>query len=182
MKWLKDSEFIRGKAPMTKQNIRMLALSHLSISKGDSFLDVGGGTGSLSIEAARLGAAVYSIERDSEAFELMTKNSLKHNVELNMIFGEAPTDLPNIVFDSCFIGGSRGRLKDIVEYLQTNLKSGGVVVANFIVIKNAMEFKQCLEEYGFNDIEFFMLQSSQLDSLGMLRADNPIIIIKGVKK
>ena len=54
-KWgigIPDTEFIRGKVPMTKQEIRILTIAKAGIKQGDIVLDVGAGTGSLSCEAA----------------------------------------------------------------------------------------------------------------------------------
>lgn len=62
---LSDEAFIRGKVPMTKQEIRILTLVKAQIEDDDIIYDIGAGTGSLSIEAARLAPAghVYAIER-----------------------------------------------------------------------------------------------------------------------
>lgn len=62
---LPDAAFIRGKVPMTKQEIRILTLVKAQIGPRDIVCDIGAGTGSLSIEAARLAPEghVYAIER-----------------------------------------------------------------------------------------------------------------------
>ena len=59
MKWLRDEDFIRGTIPMTKFDIRALTLTMLDINCGDILLDVGAGTGSVSIQAALLGALAF---------------------------------------------------------------------------------------------------------------------------
>ena len=48
---------------MTKFNIRILNMAYLSIEKGDRLLDIGAGTGSISIEAALQGAKVWAVEK-----------------------------------------------------------------------------------------------------------------------
>ena len=51
---IKDDDFIRGKVPMTKEEIRILTLAKANIKPSATVYDVGAGTGSISIEAARL--------------------------------------------------------------------------------------------------------------------------------
>ena len=52
---IEDDEFIRGDVPMTKREIRMAVLNEARVTETSKVLDVGAGTGSISIEAA-LGA------------------------------------------------------------------------------------------------------------------------------
>ena len=49
---IKDEAFVRGKVPMTKEEIRILTLVKAQIAPDAIVYDVGAGTGSLSIEAA----------------------------------------------------------------------------------------------------------------------------------
>lgn len=49
---IRDEEFIRGKAPMTKEEVRTVSLSKLRLTADSVCYDVGAGTGSLSIEMA----------------------------------------------------------------------------------------------------------------------------------
>ena len=76
MKWIKDEEFIRGNIPMTKFEVRTLTIALLAIEKGDIFLDIGAGTGSVSVEAALHGAEVTSVELKMEGLELIDRKSV----------------------------------------------------------------------------------------------------------
>ncbi|WDC84912.1 50S ribosomal protein L11 methyltransferase [Caloramator sp. mosi_1] len=69
--WIKDDEFIRSRVPMTKFETRVLSLALLDVKEGDVLLDIGAGTGSISIQARKLGAKVISIEKDREAVEVL---------------------------------------------------------------------------------------------------------------
>lgn len=51
---MKDELFTRGSLPMTKSEVRAVSLSKLELVPGAVFWDVGAGTGSVSVEAARL--------------------------------------------------------------------------------------------------------------------------------
>ena len=181
MKWLKDESFIRGKIPMTKFNIRILTIAHLQVSQGDKLLDIGAGTGSISIEASLQGAKVWAIEREEEGVELIYQNNDKFNTDIDIIQGDAPDDLPDIRFNKCFVGGSRGKLEEIFDYLSIHLEKDGILCANFITIKNLNEFTNLLNEYKYRDIETQLVQISQADKIGLLKGQNPIFIIRGVK-
>lgn len=180
MRFLKDEDFIRGKAPMTKEEIRVFSLSALEISKGLECLDIGAGTGTISVEMARAGGKVTAIESKEEAFELLRKNSKKHGVSIDKIFGRAPQDLEKKSWDRIFIGGSGGNLQEILEYSYDNLNAGGILVMNFIVLSNAGHAFSFLKE-NFSAYDGDLIQVSKLNSLGMAKAENPIYILKGVK-
>ncbi len=181
MKWIKDEEFIRGNTPMTKFNIRILTMGYLEIEVGDRLLDIGAGTGSVSIEAGLQGADVWSIERDKEAISLIHKNSEKFNVNINIINGQAPKDLPNEKFNKCFMGGSGGKMEEIFQYLNTQLENGGILCGNFILLNNTTKFIQLLRTHNYIDIETQLIQTAYMDKIGLMNGQNPIYIIKGVK-
>ncbi len=64
---LPDEAFIRGKTPMTKQEVRAAALAKLAVRPATSLWDVGAGTGSVSVELALAAPAgrVYAVECDA---------------------------------------------------------------------------------------------------------------------
>lgn len=180
MKWIKDEEFIRGNIPMTKFNIRILTLGYLAIEEGDSLLDIGAGTGSISIEAALHGAKVWAIEREEEGISLIKENMKKFGADINIIHGQAPDNCPNERFNKCFIGGSGGKLEEIFLYLKENLENNGIVCGNFITLKNLNQFIELLSKYSYTDIEVQLIQTSTMDKIGLLKGQNPIFIVKGV--
>ena len=71
MPGLPDEAFIRGKTPMTKQEVRAAVLAKLAVRPGDILWDVGAGTGSVSVEMALAAPAgqVYAAECDADACE-----------------------------------------------------------------------------------------------------------------
>lgn len=166
---------------MTKFNIRVLTMAYLNIENGDKLLDIGAGTGSISIEAGLQGANVWSIEREPEGIALIQENANKLNVNLNIIDGSAPEDLPNIQFNKCFVGGSGGKLDEIFTYLNKNLEDKGILCGNFIKLENLYDFNRLMKDNNYEDIETQLIQASYIDHIGLLRSHNPIFITKGVK-
>ncbi len=186
MKNIKDAEFIRSEIPMTKFNIRNLSLAYLQIEKDDRFIDIGGGTGSISVEAALQGAHVTTVEFDNEACILIHKNAKKFNTVLNIIEGKAPDILLNekytmLKFNKCFIGGSLGELKNIFKYLEEHLEAGGILCGNFIIIKNLCEFLELAKEFNYKELEVNLIQTAAMGKAGLFKGENPVYIAKAVK-
>ena len=153
MKWIKDEEFIRGSIPMTKFEVRMVTMGLLEIQEGDVFLDIGAGTGSLSIQAALQGAEVYSVEAEGEGVSLIYKNAEEFGANINIINACAPQGIDKIPpVDKCFIGGSGGRLKEILKGADRKLKPGGILGANFITLHNLQEFQSFLKDCSYEEI------------------------------
>lgn len=185
MRWIKDEEFVRGKIPMSKFETRILTISLLEIEKGDIFLDIGGGTGSISIEASLQGAKIYVIEKEEEGIKLIKKNADKFNIDdIEIINSVAPVGIEQAVdFNKCFIGGSGQRLEEIMKVVTEKLRKRGIVVANFITLKNLSLFQNLLKQYEYTEVETRLVQSSQVDEkTGLLKAQNPVFIVKGVKR
>lgn len=182
MKWIKDEEFIRGNIPMTKFEVRLASIAALEIEKGNTLLDIGAGTGSVSVQAALLGANVLAVEEKNEGINLIKENALKFKADIRIIEGKAPKSLHDIpIFDRCFIGGSGGNLREIFEYVNSNLSHEGIIVANFITLDNLNIFSNLLKENKYIDIEVKLLQVSYVDRIGLLKANNPVFIVRGKK-
>lgn len=184
MKWIKDADFIRGNVPMTKFDARIITIALMEIEKGDIFLDIGAGTGSISIEASLQGAKVYAMEKEIEALETIAKNLKKFEVDVEIINNNAPLGIESLPqFDKIFVGGSGGNLESIFAAAHLKLKPNGILAANFITLKNLHKFIILLEKYGYKETEKRLVQSSVIDErTGLLNAQNPIFIVKGVKK
>ena len=75
MKFIKDEEFIRGNCPMTKEEIRILSISKLELEENSRVLDIGAGTGSVTIQMSKIcnKGEVVAVEMDEEAIEVVKK-------------------------------------------------------------------------------------------------------------
>lgn len=186
MKYFKDNEFIRGKSPMTKEEVRILSTIKLDLEDNYRVLDIGAGTGSVSIQMCRICflGEVIAIEKDSEALELIYKNKEKFNCEnLTVVQGEALEVQNNIQgeFDGIFVGGSGGNIEDIIKTYGSKLKNGRNMVLNFITIDNAYKAMKTLKELKY-EVECIQLSVSKTRGKSyMLMANNPIFIVKAVK-
>lgn len=181
MNWMNDSDFIRGDVPMTKEDVRILTMAAMEIAPGLSFLDIGAGTGSISVAAAALGCEVTAAEVKDEAVDLIKKNAEAFGVEIDVIRGKAPACLKDESYDRIFIGGSRGHLEAILDYAHDHLKEGGIMAGNFITMSHAESMKVFLKKEGY-DFSLKYVAVSREDRLGLLRAENGVFMLKGRKR
>ena len=134
-----DERFIRGKIPMTKREIRILTLVNAQIGVNDIVIDIGAGTGSISIEAAKIATNghVFAVERKLDGVKLIEKNAQKFSVKnITIINAEAPEGLAKIPkIDVAIIGGSGGVLEEILFNLDTKIKIFGALI---LLILNAV--------------------------------------------
>lgn len=181
-----EEMFVRGKVPITKTEVRVLALAKLKLDPKSLVLDIGCGTGSVTVEAALQcpEGRVVAVDMDEEAVALTRENVHRfslYNVEV--IAGPAPEALPEMDFDRIFIGGASKRLEKVIIYAKTHLKEEGIIVANTILLNSACRVLTLLEEQGFRQIECICVNISRGEKLSgwMMKALNPIYIISGTK-
>jgi len=179
-----DEEFIRGKVPMTKSEVRAVCLSKLSINPDDVAYDIGCGTGSVTIEMAfsAYEGKVYAFDKNEDAIALLEQNCQKFHLDnVDGICGLAPECLKDLpVPDVAFIGGSSGNMDEIVSYLHgINDKMRFVITA--VTLENAMAGLDSLKNVGISGdiVQVAVSKGKQIGDLHMLMAQNPIFIISG---
>ena len=183
---MKDEQMIRGKIPMTKMEIRATALNYLELYQGKRLLDIGAGTGSVSIEAGlrKPELDIVAIEREAEGATLIRENAKTHGVKVSVIEAYAPTDEVTGKFDRIFMGGTGQKMSEIFDWLmESHLEDGALVVLTAITLETLNEGLTLLQEKGFQDIEGSQIQASRLDTLGKyhyFKPLNPCYILKGV--
>ena len=186
---LADEAFIRGKAPMTKTEVRTVSLAKLCLEEDSVCYDIGAGTGSVSVEMALRAdqGEVYAIEKKEDALELLKENKKKFALDhMQIISGTAPEameDLP--VPTHAFIGGSSGNMKDIVELLQKKNPQVRIVI-NCITLETVGEALSCIKEMQTEQSEWTwetevvqlgVARSREIGRYHMMMGENPIYII-----
>lgn len=183
---LKEGEFQHIKGLITKDEVRAVAIHRLRLPQKGVLWDIGAGSGSVSIESARLcpGLEVYSIEKDKEQLRNISENRSGFDaINVRIVTGEAPgalKDLPPP--DRVFIGGSSGRMDAIIHMISEKMVSG-IVVVNAATIETLNEAVQGLEKNNFT-IEISEVSISRSKMIGGKRhmsALNPIFVITGRK-
>jgi precorrin-6Y C5,15-methyltransferase (decarboxylating) len=178
-----DEEFLRDKVPMTKEEVRSISLSRLQLKRDSVIYDVGAGTGSVSIEMARMAVdgKVYAVEKKEEAAALIYKNKEKFRVDnLEIIPGLAPEaceELP--VPTHAFIGGSSGNLRKILLMLRCKNPSVRVVI-NCITLETVAEAIQCMKEFPICEEDIAQVNVAKGRAAGayhLMMGQNPVYVI-----
>lgn len=182
-----DDEFIRGDVPMTKCEIRKAVMNEARIDEDSVVLDVGAGTGSISIEAA-LGAPkghVYAIERFDKGIELIHQNMEKFGVSnMTVIKSKAPEGMEDLpALDAVIIGGSAGGMGVIVDEAQRLLKVGGRLVVTAVTMETGYTILKELKDRPFS-YEGYQMAISRYRKAGpyhLLDPLSPIFIVAATK-
>ena len=180
---IRDEEFIRGKAPMTKEEVRTVSLAKLELMEDSICYDVGAGTGSVSIEMALRASQgkVYAIEKKEDALALLEENKRKFGTDnLEIIAGTAPEAMEELPAPTHgFIGGSSGNLRAIIALLLKKNPHVKIVI-NCITLETVSEALEAIRAYDFTETDLVQISSSRSKSVGryhMMMGENPIYII-----
>ncbi len=178
-----DEDFIRGKVPMTKEDVRTIACDFFQVRDNDVIFDIGAGTGSVAIQYALKypKSRVVAVEINETAVELIYHNKEKfHAFNIEVCKGEATEVIegagtPNHVF----IGGSKGNLKQILSIVHgknpdVNLLITAVTMETIIEATSAM--KELFDD-GFTVTQIAVSKGRKLGNYNMLMAENPIFLI-----
>lgn len=182
-----DDLFVRGKVPMTKEEVRAVTLSKLRLEEDSVVYDIGAGTGSVAVEcalAAPLGM-VYAIEREPDGIQLIETNVKRFALcNVAVVEGEAPAALGGLEKpDRIFVGGSGGKLSDIIAW--TDCLDSFRLVINAVTIESVGEALELLTKKGFSDIDIVSVAIARGNKVGakhLMQALNPIFIISADKQ
>lgn len=172
---------------MTKSEVRAISIDKLGLGNKRSFLDIGAGTGSVSVQAAHdfKKLTVTAIEMNPDGIDIIKQNIKKFNLtNINLVTGTAPIDIPDQQYDAIFVGGSGSQLTRIINFASGHLLVGGTIVLNFILFENAMQVEKLLEKAGFKNIEMVevgVLRWHQLGKGHFFKPNNPTIIVSANK-
>ena len=149
---LSEDEIIHSRGLITKNEVRAASLHALRLPRRGVLWDVGAGSGSIGLEAARLfpELQVFAVEREDRQVEnIVTNRKYFHAWNLQPLQGSAPDALAGLPApDRVFIGGSGGRLRAIIDHAAERLTPGGRIVVNAVLEKTAQEAPQFLHENG----------------------------------
>ena len=177
---LPDEAFERDETPMTKSEVRSVALSKLQLTERAIVYDIGSGSGSVSVEAALQSwrGRVYAVEMKEKAIALTRRNAKKFRLSnLEVVCGKAPEALSELPAPThAFIGGSTGNLDGIIQCLLE--KNPGVrIVATAVTLETLAELTEAAKAFGFCDIaEISVAKPRALGRYHLMTAQNPVYV------
>lgn len=178
-----DEEFERARVPMTKQEVRAVALSKLRVGAGDTVWDVGSGTGSVTVEAALLAreGRVAAVERDQDAYRLTCTNVARFGLSnVRVVLGDAPDALEGLPApDAVFVGGSAGRLAGVLDAaLSANPRVR--LCLTCVTVETFAQAVGLLSGARWRDVEFCQVSVSRSYRAGdhhLMRAQSPVTVV-----
>jgi cobalt-precorrin-6B (C15)-methyltransferase len=183
-----DELFERSEnVPITKEDIRSIVLSKLRLRKNYSVIDVGCGSGSITVEVCLHvnSKKVYAIDLDKNAIDLTKKNLDKFGVSANLIHSKAEEDLPSLpTVDAIIVGGTKGKTEKIIELCISKLKKDGRLVIDTILIETMYKALKTVKKQKMRDIEVTQVtiaKGKSMSSGTMLISRNPILILSATR-
>jgi len=186
-----DEMFVQNDAVPgpTKEDIRVLTISKARLREGSVVVDVGCGTGGLTVEVALQvtpKGKVFAVDNDENAIELTKANVAKFAVQktVQVIKGKAPEALLNLPqVDAVLIGGSQS-LREVIRASYEKLKKNGRIVVNAILLETAFTALDEIKKLDFKEVDVitvFVAKGKKVRSGTMMLARNPITIISATK-
>lgn len=140
---------------MTKREVRVQILAELALQDGQTIWDVGAGTGSVTIEMARLcpRATIYAMEKTAIGHALIQQNCQRFQVSsVVALHGCAPAILEGLPApDRVFIGGSGANLEAILTFTAAVLKPGGRILLALATLEHLGRVMQWLQQQNTAD-------------------------------
>jgi len=175
------------KGLITKREVRAVSLARMQLTAASIVWDIGAGSGSVGIEAAKLcpNGHIYAVEKNVADFAIAGENA--HDFALHnytLIENKAPSGMehwpaPNAVF----IGGSGGELADLITLCLQKLQANGWLVMNFVTLENLNTALETLKQSAaLWDITHMQASRSHpILHMHRMRAENPVWIVSAQK-
>jgi cobalt-precorrin-6B (C15)-methyltransferase len=169
----------------TKPEIIAVSLSKLNLAEGDTFADIGCGTGAVSIAASKLvpDLKIYAMDVRREAIDVSAQNFKKHQVpNYVLLHGEASEILDERkdigIIDCAFVGGTKN-IRRVLEILGE--KKVQRVVVNAVRIETVVRTIKTMQELGIFDeaVHIAVSRSTPIAGETMFKPENPLYIISG---
>ena len=183
---LPDASFAQRhpeKGLITKNEVRAVSLARMQLRSDSVVWDIGAGSGSVGLEAARLCRMghVYAIEKNVDDCTNVLQNRLTMGLSNHtLVHGKAPEGLAAWADpDAVFIGGSGGELTELITLILQRLKPGGWLVMNFVTLENLSAAVETAKALGahWDVLQLQAARSKPILHMNRMAAENPVWIV-----
>ena len=171
------------KGLITKHEVRAVSLARLQLRADSVVWDIGAGSGSVGLEAARLcrNGHVYAIEKNVDDAAIVQRNRLAMGISNHtLLHGKAPEGLQDWADpDAVFVGGSGGELAELIALILKRLRPQGWLVMNFVTIENLGVAVATLKEQraSWDVLQLQGSRSKPILHMHRMAAENPVWIV-----
>jgi len=164
----------------TQDEIMAVTLSKLDLRNTDTVLEIGCGTGKVSLAIARTATKLYSIDKRPEAVELSREAAVKagvYNIDFSCI--EASEYLSDDrIYDCAFVGGTK-KLGEILPILAGKVRKS--IVINIVLVQSLSEVVVTMQKLGiFREVVHLQVSRSHpLAGSIMFKPIDPVYIVVG---
>lgn len=173
------------KGLITKQAIRAVTLARMQLTANSIVWDIGAGSGSVGLEAARLCSQghVWAIEKNEADYAIAQSNHAAHALSnYTLLHGKASQHIANLPPPhAVFIGGSGGEMQLLIEHIWQVLHTGGHLVINVVTLENLHRATQTLNTLQptaqWDVLQLQAARSKPILDMHRMAAENPVWII-----
>jgi len=176
------------KGLITKREVRAVSLAHLALRPDSRVWDIGAGSGSVGLEAARIArdGHVWAIEKNAADAANALENARRlRATNYTLVQDRAPAGLDDWPDpDAVFIGGSSGELAGLITRVLARLRPGGRLVMNFVTFENLTTATATLASAGadWQVTQLSTARSQPILDMHRLAAQNPVWIVTAIKE
>jgi precorrin-6Y C5,15-methyltransferase (decarboxylating) len=171
------------KGLITKNEVRVVSLARMQLRANSVVWDIGAGSGSVGLEAARLCSQghVYAIEKNTDDSAIVRANRKVLGISNHtLVHGKAPEGLQNWPDpDAVFVGGSGGELVELIRLMMLRMKPEGWLVMNFVTLENLSVAVDTLKSLGFvwDVVQLQASRSKPILHMNRMAAENPVWLV-----
>ncbi len=181
---LTEPEIRHSRGLITKDEVRAVTLHKLGLPVEGVFWDIGAGSGSVSVEAARIcpGLTVFAVEKQEKQLANIRCNIVSlETFNVVPVAGAAPEALAGLPRpDRVFVGGSGGNLAAIIAAAAGRLRKGGRIVVNCVTDRTREAAPELLARHGLALYISHVSVSRTIVREKMKQVDfNPITVVTG---
>jgi precorrin-6Y C5,15-methyltransferase (decarboxylating) len=171
------------KGLITKNEVRVVSLARMQLRANSVVWDIGAGSGSVGLEAARLcrQGHVYAIEKNVDDSAIVRSNRKALGISNHtLVHGKAPEGLQHWPDpDAVFVGGSGGELAELIRLILQRLKPDGWLVMNFVTLENLSVAVATLKALGvaWDVLQLQASRSKPILHMNRMAAENPVWLV-----